>query len=323
MAVLGLLLFNNLIYYYSGHTQGPQLSDSFFWDPLMLWGPMTYFFVRSMFDEDFKISKKQLPHFYPAILDLLKPIIGLTLWTLQSHPIYFLHEQTWIYYLDLYDTLIVIPGFISISCYLVLSWRHLAINRSIADNKTYRRSLEVLIAMSLLVLNWLPFLLLYISPFRHRLLETVYFYPIFYPLVIFIYYISIKSISNLSFRPNYLPVEELEQKAELLRTTIIEGNLYLDDKFNIQKLSEQTGLSQSTISFILNHYFSKGFNQFVNEIRIEEALRRIKESDNSKQTIEGIGYSVGFTSRSTFYRAFKLVTGKQPNAYLKLNSSQI
>jgi AraC-like DNA-binding protein len=55
----------------------------------------------------------------------------------------------------------------------------------------------------------------------------------------------------------------------------------------------------------------------VNGFRIRLAIERLRSDAYQNWTIEGVGQSVGFRSKSSFYQAFKKQTGMSPAAYLK------
>jgi len=61
----------------------------------------------------------------------------------------------------------------------------------------------------------------------------------------------------------------------------------------------------------------KNFNGLINEYRIKEARRLFSEPDIERFTIEYISEKVGFSSISTFNRAFKKYLGVTPSFYLK------
>ncbi len=56
------------------------------------------------------------------------------------------------------------------------------------------------------------------------------------------------------------------------------------------------------------------FLELINKYRIEEAKSLILDP-KLNETIEGIGYSVGFNSKSTFHSAFKRITGQTPSEF--------
>lgn len=93
---------------------------------------------------------------------------------------------------------------------------------------------------------------------------------------------------------------------------------YLAPDFNMNKLAELVGSNYKNVSQVINENFKKNFNTLLNEYRIKEACRRLGDLTHyGNYTIEAIGESVGFSSRSTFIAAFKKVTGLTPSEYLR------
>ncbi|RTZ46849.1 AraC family transcriptional regulator [Chryseobacterium arthrosphaerae] len=63
-------------------------------------------------------------------------------------------------------------------------------------------------------------------------------------------------------------------------------------------------------SLIRHQYrFEKNFFQYVNEFRVEQAKKLLKET-NSKLSILGIAYESGFNSKTSFNTTFKKLTGQ-------------
>jgi len=56
------------------------------------------------------------------------------------------------------------------------------------------------------------------------------------------------------------------------------------------------------------------FFDYVNRWRVQDAMRLLEQSSENVLTISN---EVGFNSRSSFYTAFKKVTGNTPTAYRK------
>ena len=61
--------------------------------------------------------------------------------------------------------------------------------------------------------------------------------------------------------------------------------------------------------------FNANFTTIVNQYRVKEALRLFTDEKYSKFTISYIGTQCGFSSDSTFHRAFKKITGVTPAYY--------
>ena len=83
-------------------------------------------------------------------------------------------------------------------------------------------------------------------------------------------------------------------------------------------MAELTDVSQKLVSQAINEQWQKSFPQLLAEYRIREACRRMQDPEHySHMTIEGIGQSVGFHTRSNFFATFKRITGLKPTEYIK------
>lgn len=69
-------------------------------------------------------------------------------------------------------------------------------------------------------------------------------------------------------------------------------------------------MSSHELSKLINENLNSNFTEFINKYRIEEAKQLIVT--NSNYTIEAIGNSSGFNSKSAFYKAFKAYAGTTP-----------
>lgn len=86
--------------------------------------------------------------------------------------------------------------------------------------------------------------------------------------------------------------------------------------FSLPRLAELVGDTRNNVSEAINLRYQGNFNALVNEYRVKEACRRINDRTQwSDYTLEAIGQSVGFKSRSTFWTVFKDIIGLTPGAY--------
>ncbi|MEI7596249.1 MAG: helix-turn-helix domain-containing protein [Bacteroidota bacterium] len=90
---------------------------------------------------------------------------------------------------------------------------------------------------------------------------------------------------------------------------------YIKDSLTIEDLSTALSTNKKYLSYIINEYFDKNFYNFINEYRINDAISLLSDPKSQFYSIEGIGNLVGFKSKSSFYTAFKKVTGKTPFEY--------
>ena len=102
----------------------------------------------------------------------------------------------------------------------------------------------------------------------------------------------------------------------VILTTYMESNEpYLDFELTLQKLALQINMPEKQLSLLINQKIGKHFFDFINEYRIEHAKRLLK--DEPQLTVLEILYQVGFSSKSSFYTAFKKETGLTPLDYRK------
>jgi len=92
---------------------------------------------------------------------------------------------------------------------------------------------------------------------------------------------------------------------------------YLDPDLNILQLSEVLGISRNHLTEILNKSLSKNFYELVNEYRVEEVKRLMRDPAHAHLTLSAIGFEAGFKSKSAFNMNFKAITGLTPSQWKK------
>ena len=113
-------------------------------------------------------------------------------------------------------------------------------------------------------------------------------------------------------------VQLLQNKVHKL---VVDNELFLDPLLNLQSLADKVGIGTHELSFVLNRGFGKNFYQYINELRVAEAKRLLVHPDFRNKDMAGIAIYAGFNSRTTFYAAFKKITGITPKAYLSSQGS--
>lgn len=136
--------------------------------------------------------------------------------------------------------------------------------------------------------------------------------------------ISIIEESNLveDKKKKLISDENLDKiKSELLKLMETEKP-FLDSELNLVKLANKMNLSSHLLSYAINNGFDENFFQFINRYRIEEAKKLILNPKMNHLSLLGIGFEVGFNSKTVFNTTFKKITGKTPSEYKK-NSSDL
>jgi len=88
--------------------------------------------------------------------------------------------------------------------------------------------------------------------------------------------------------------------------------LYRDENLNLTRLARRAGIPARRISGAINRLTSKNVSQYVNDHRITEACRLLKDTDHAVTTIM---FESGFQTKSNFNREFRRVTGVSPMAW--------
>ena len=114
-------------------------------------------------------------------------------------------------------------------------------------------------------------------------------------------------------------VENYAQEIVILDHYFVSSKAYLQPNLTISEVAVATGLPVRELSYLINAYHKKRFSDYLNEMRIAHFLTQVDASTLDNFTIESIALSAGFSSRSSFYRAFNRFYGCTPSDYLRGN----
>ena len=113
------------------------------------------------------------------------------------------------------------------------------------------------------------------------------------------------------FTPDYLSV--IEQAV----LSSIDRKCFISPEFKLISLSLETGIPSHHLTYFFNNIKDISFSDWRNGLRVDYAMELIHRGDSDMLSLEGIAMNSGFSSQSTFIRAFKNRTGKTPSQYLK------
>ena len=116
---------------------------------------------------------------------------------------------------------------------------------------------------------------------------------------------KIKRLTGLDLRQLHFELIEL----------MTEDKLYLDEKLTLARLAEELDIRPHQLSEFLNKYMQTNFNRFVNQFRIEKAVKRLVE--NPELNILEVAFECGFSSKTAFNRAFQTLKGTSPGRYVE------
>jgi AraC-like DNA-binding protein len=111
--------------------------------------------------------------------------------------------------------------------------------------------------------------------------------------------------------------KEANPQVSLLKEFMIVKKPYLNPSLTIRILSEEIKMNSRDLSVLINQHLNQHFFDFVNEYRIKEAMKILKNPAKKEVTVLEILYEIGFNSKSSFNTAFKKYTGYTPTQFRK------
>lgn len=149
-------------------------------------------------------------------------------------------------------------------------------------------------------------------------------------LVLNIYFISFKVLGKSSFfeemnlnrKVKYQKSTlSLSYKKALLQKVLHlmeEDKPFLETSFSLSNLAQLTKIAPHHLSQILNEELEQNFFEFVADHRIKEAEKLLIHPEYQVYTIEAIAKTIGYNSKSTFFKAFKKKHKLTPTQYKQI-----
>lgn len=109
---------------------------------------------------------------------------------------------------------------------------------------------------------------------------------------------------------------ESKQIVEALSRTMSDGQLFLQQDLNLRSLSKELNISDKKLSTLLNQHLKTSFTDYVNGFRVQHFVDSAEAGKLQQLSITGLANKSGFSSKTTFYRAFKKIKGCTPTDYL-------
>ena len=113
-----------------------------------------------------------------------------------------------------------------------------------------------------------------------------------------------------------LQVEEWFNKIDCYLTTT---KPYWDPEFDSATISKELHFNRTYLSIVISTKKHLRFENYINKLRIADLQALIMSeliNNRPKYTLEYYAHKVGFHSRSSFNKAFKLNTGLTPTQFL-------
>lgn len=355
------LLINNI--YSLSHYAAMNSGNKYFiaimlvhFTPLyLLVGPLFYFYVRGVLNDDHTLSKKDLIHFIPAIIILIN-ISPYLLYSFDqkllfasdviANPLNIFKNKFLLFSptTSFISRPIIIITYIFPSAVLLYKYK---LNENYKDiqSKFIFRWLFSLIFITLLL--YIAFLFFSIIGYNTQNIfeantRTIYildatavglillnfslfFFPnILYGLPQLDYSIlmqkqsPIEIIDALKKEPKSFEISD--DKLNLLKSKIDAYLLsfpYINNNFTLSVMSAETDIPAHHLSYYLNEHLQINFNTWKNDLRINHVIDLIKKGSYETLTLDALSKQSGFGSRSSFINSFKLKTGLTPSEFIQ------
>ncbi|NVK53348.1 MAG: AraC family transcriptional regulator [Flavobacteriaceae bacterium] len=167
--------------------------------------------------------------------------------------------------------------------------------------------------------NLLIYLAYLIGYFWLYLIGTLTFSFVFYGLFFFFMFKKNRETIFKDIPKKYeskkIENDEAEKLIAELNKAMEQKQFHRNTNIKLNDIALCLNVSSHKLSQLLNDNLGKSFALFINECRIDEAKKMLKE--NNSFTLEAIGFEAGFSSKSTFYATFKKIVGQTPSEYKK------
>jgi len=345
---LSLLLFLFAMYItpymlgYSGWYSRKSTREVLFFVPFMqvlLIGPVVYFYTKSLLNTSFRISRKEVFHFVPALLYLIYSLIVFITDKFVVDDYYFYADGRDKDLANWYQA----AGVVSMGSYLMLSLRYYFKYKTLvfdtvsyADTILFKWIRNFMLAfLAILILRVVFFITNpewgeFGSQFWHYLAFSIVFF-----------YIAVNGYANavklavletiptqaevnvfdedeLKASPKESPTndEETAHWKEKIEELMVKQHIYINPRLTLYDVAQLLDTTTKTISSAINTGFQMNFNDYVNAHRIEAVKQKLQKGEHKTTTLLGIALDCGFNSKATFNRAFKKHTSLSPKAYL-------
>ncbi len=120
------------------------------------------------------------------------------------------------------------------------------------------------------------------------------------------------------------PPEESKAKpvntnlAAQVEAFITETQIYKTTGLTLNEFASLVEIPTYKLSELFNNYYKLNFNTYINNLRVNYIKNRLDNGDGKLFTLEAIANEAGFSSRNTFFVAFKKAMNVTPSAYISM-----
>ncbi len=292
------------------------------------YGPLLFLYVKAQSIEKFRLSRKDNWIFLPIVIQIICSIYVRSqnfFWDNTRESLTWLGYYGYVYWRN-FSTVPIIASLLIIfySYRSILLLNRLHPSEVNAQNLTWVKNLIKLFGSYyiLVLLILVVDLVIYITTVStdYYYFTRFYHYPFFIGIAILLYWFGISNVirkdQRVLIKRKSLTAEEkssLVEISEKLSLLMDQEEVFKDSTLTLQSLAQQLDIKPYLLTKTLNEVIHKSFNDYVNELRVENLKQLVGDSDNDKYTLLSLAYASGFNSKSSFNRAVKKHLGIAPS----------
>lgn len=267
-------------------------------------GPLLYLFVTQ--HKTGKLCLHQFMHILVPVVLML--IIGLVFpfseyqetWKHAHKVIY----HYWLVYLVL--AALQVHKFVPVRQWLSIKTRH-----------------EYFLVVHVFIGNLLIWASYYTFKYTSVIAGAMTFSVVTYMLILLAFHAYVKNkdhLTNRSVSPDNqkMPEGSNEEFEDKIKDMMFEKKCFKDPTLTLPKAAKLLKTTPHRLSYYLNNIKEMKYSEWINGYRIQEAKRLLQH--NSRENIDSIAESCGYSSTSNFYSEFKKSTGLTPSNFRKTQS---
>ncbi|TMM57916.1 helix-turn-helix domain-containing protein [Maribacter algarum] len=303
----------------------------------VLLGPLIYLYIKSLFEDNKSLLKKNWLHFIPLVLHTIFLTIPMLIYIFKEE-----YPFSYFEYLNENSDYVVAALMLYLLFYLLISLKlfhkyrnAMQLNYSSIDESNFRWVKKMLIGAIIISCIEL-FIDLYEIFVTELQWQTANITLI--SVIIWIAYLGYYGINQTKvLLPDFLIKKEPLANSSKEKTNVpssltpadkkvLETRLenilridkpYLDEDLTLGKLAKMVDTTDKKLSGFLNQEMKTTFYDLINTYRVEAVKNKLGATEYENLTLLGIAYECGFKSKTSFNRIFKRETGLSPSEYKK------
>lgn len=296
---------------------------------ILLFGPLFFFYVRSLIYQISRLQCRDIFHFIPALLVFFR-FIPYYLADNATKESFILSPRNFkTFKPEHYEYLtIIIFSQIHLWIYLFVVLHLLKQYRQIV--KEYYSNIEqhnldwIQFFISLFATVYMVFFMASIMLLKYNYQISFNILGITVSLAIFVLgYHGLKQTALITITPpKPLKPEPAELPPDLTRSLTTQLNmlmnkekLFTNPELNLDDLAKRLNISRNFLSQFINEYLQTNFFDYINGFRVEEMKRLLLDTEKEYMTIYALAVEAGFSAKSTYNRIFKQLTGMTPSEF--------